>query len=104
MSIDIQSEKLISFSELASSLPRRRNGKKTHLSTVHRWRAIGLAGGIKLDAVMVGGVWVTSWEAFRKFTSRVTAAKSGSIPTDPTTQNPGSTRQATSGDPSDFKW
>ena len=75
MNIDIQSEQLITLAELARQLPRRRN-RPTHLSTIHRWRTVGVAGGIRLSAIRVGGTWCTTWPAFREFCDRVTAARS----------------------------
>lgn len=72
MSIDPSLEKLISFHELARSLPSRRNGRPLHVSTIHRWRSRGL-GGIRLEAVRIGGAWHSSEEAFSRFTARLTA-------------------------------
>ncbi len=72
MSIDITQEQLITFSELARSLPRRRSDRPVHLATIHRWRSRGLKG-IRLEAVKVGGAWHCSLEAFRRFTDRLTA-------------------------------
>lgn len=69
--IDVTREKLITFSELARSLPRRRGDRPVHLATIHRWRSRGLKS-IRLEAVRVGGAWHTSWEAFRRFTDRLT--------------------------------
>ena len=72
MAIDVKKEKLITFGGLVKTLPRRRRGKPTHISTGLRWRSLGLKG-IKLEAVRVGGVWMTSMEAFQRFTDRLTA-------------------------------
>ena len=77
MKIDIESEQLISLAELARKLPRRRD-RPVHLSTLHRWRTVGVSGGIRLVAIRVGGTWYTTWPAFRQFCDRVTAAKEGS--------------------------
>ena len=72
MAIDITKEELITFGGLVKILPRRPRGKPTHISTFCRWRFRGLKG-IKLEAVRVGGVWMTSMEAFQRFTDRLTA-------------------------------
>ena len=72
MSIDVSNEQLISFAELAKSLPRRRGDRPVHLATIHRWRSRGLKS-IRLEGVRVGGAWHTSREAFRRFTERLTA-------------------------------
>ena len=72
MSIDITHEQLITFSELARSLPRRRGDRPVHLATIHRWRSRGLKG-FRLEGIRVGGAWHTSREAFRRFVDRLTA-------------------------------
>lgn len=74
MQIDVNRESLIPLGELARSLPARRNNRPVHPSTLHRWRTSGLAGGIRLEAVRVGGAWHTSREAFARFCDRLTAA------------------------------
>lgn len=71
MPIDILREQLITFAELARSLPRRRSDRSVHLATIHRWRSRGLKG-IRLEGVRVGAAWHTSREAFRRFTDRLT--------------------------------
>lgn len=75
MPIDITKEELVTFKELARSLPRRRKNRPVHYATIHRWRSRGLKG-IRLEAVRVGGAWHTSWEAFRRFCDRLTAVES----------------------------
>lgn len=70
--IDVTRETLITFSELARLLPRRRGDRPVHVATIHRWRSRGLKS-ICLEGVRVGGAWHTSWEAFRRFTDRLTA-------------------------------
>ena len=75
MPINITEEDLVTFKELARSLPRRRENRPVHYATIHRWRSRGLKG-IRLEAVRVGGAWHTSWEAFRRFCDHLTAAES----------------------------
>ena len=85
MPIDINREELITFCELARSLPARRNSRPIHIATVHRWRAHGLKG-VRLEAVRVGGAWHTTREAFRRFADRLTAlalASEGTLPNGP---------------------
>ena len=72
MPINVFKEQLITFAELAKSLPCRRGDRPVHLATIHRWRSRGLKG-IRLEGVRVGGAWHTSREAFRRFTERLTA-------------------------------
>lgn len=71
MPIDIHSDELLTFRDLAKALPPRRQGRPIHLSTIHRWRSRGLRG-IKLEAVRIGGAWHTSWEAFARFCRALT--------------------------------
>jgi hypothetical protein len=72
--IDVEQEKLVSFSQLAQSLPRRRSNRPVHVSTIHRWRKPGLRG-VRLEAIRVGGSWHTTREAFARFCERLTAAE-----------------------------
>lgn len=72
MAIDILREELVSFRQLAASLPRRRKNRPIHTSTIHRWRRPGLRG-VRLDAVRIGGAWHTSREAFARFCEQMTA-------------------------------
>lgn len=76
MPINVESESLLSFSELAKSLPTRRAGRPVHVSTIHRWRSGGVRG-VKLESVRIGGAWCTSWEAFSRFCEKLTAAETG---------------------------
>ena len=72
MPIDIAHEHLVTFSELARSLPRRRGDRPVHVATIHRWRSRGLKG-IRLEAIRIGGAWHSSREAFGRFADRLTA-------------------------------
>ena len=87
MTFDLEKELLITFGELAKRLPRGGNGRPVSKSTLHRWRTSGIAGGIKLDAIRVGGRWCTSWAAFSRFNAQVTAAKSAPSPLPTTGSN-----------------
>lgn len=73
MPIDIASESLLTFSQLASRLPPRRCGRAVHVSTVHRWRSHGIRG-VRLEAVRIGGGWVTTLESFTRFCRELTLA------------------------------
>ena len=68
MSLDIQSEALISFADAAARLPSRPN-----LSTLHRWRLKGVRG-VRLESCLLGGKRYTSLEALQRFTDRTSAA------------------------------
>jgi hypothetical protein len=76
--IDSAAEELISFAEAANEVPRRRRGKKCHVSTIHRWAVTGIKG-IKLESI-VGGGRCTSREALARFWRRLTEARDGTTP------------------------
>jgi hypothetical protein len=80
--IDCATEGLISLADAANEVPRRRRGKRCHVSTVYRWATSGI-GGIKLESVIVGGSRCTSREALARFWRRLTEAKDGTTPAAP---------------------
>ena len=69
-------EHLISFSEAARSLPRRRANKPVHASCIFRWAATGCRG-VKLEYVQIGGTRCTSREALERFFQKLTAQSQG---------------------------
>ena len=73
--IDLNTETLVTFTQLARRLPHRRNGRPTHVSTIHRWRLNGLKG-VRLAAAKHGAIWVTSIEAYQRFVAALTLAAS----------------------------
>ncbi len=70
--IDIQKEEVVSFSEAAKRLPRRRAGKKPHVATLYRWASRGLRGS-HLETIQIGGTMCTSVEALQRFFGRLSA-------------------------------
>jgi hypothetical protein len=68
--IDSTTETLISLAEAAKAVPRRRRGRKTHLSTIYRWATIGVRG-VVLETLQCGGSRVTSREAMQRFFERL---------------------------------
>ncbi len=74
--IDVNTETIVTFSQLARRLPYRRNSRPTHVSTIHRWRANGVRG-VHLDAVRLGGTWATSLEAYARFCAELTSDADG---------------------------
>ena len=52
--IDIASEHLLTPSEAARGLPRRRRGRPIHVSTIFRWIDRGVRG-VRLEAIRIGG-------------------------------------------------
>jgi hypothetical protein len=70
MGIDIGTERLISIHEAAKMMPRGRNEKPAHVSTVIRWILYGYRG-VKLEAIRCGVKWTTSVEALQRFLTRL---------------------------------
>ena len=69
--IDLEHESLISLAEAATLLPRRRKGKKPHISCLYRWASRGLRG-VRLETVQIGGTRCTSREALARFFASLT--------------------------------
>ncbi len=76
MAIDILSESVLSLTEAASSLPRRRKGKRPDVATLYRWSTVGCRG-IRLETIQVGGCRCTSKEAMQRFFDALTAQSAG---------------------------
>jgi hypothetical protein len=59
-------------------------GKKTHISTIVRWIKKGATAPdgtrVRLEAVRLGGRWVTSREALQRFADRLTPQLDGATP------------------------
>jgi hypothetical protein len=68
--IDSTSETLLTFSQAADELPRRRRGRKVHTSTLHRWATSG-CGGVVLETLRTPGGRLTSREALQRFFERL---------------------------------
>jgi hypothetical protein len=71
--IKLNAETIISLAEAARRVPSNHRGKPPHLSTLIRWIQTG-SRGIRLEALRVGGRWVTSVEALQRFAERLTEA------------------------------
>jgi hypothetical protein len=71
--IDLSAETVIPLGDV--SLPGRA-GKRIHFSTVWRWVTYGVRGPdgsrVRLDALRVGGKWVTSEVAIQRFAEALT--------------------------------
>ncbi len=65
--IDIQREKLITLSEAAKFVPRRRRGRKVSTSTIYRWASKSGLRGTRLLTIRAGGAMCTSVEALQRF-------------------------------------
>ena len=64
--IDTATETILTLTEAAKRLPRRRRGRKTHLSTLYRWTGPGCRGVI-LEHIQIGATRATSVEALQRF-------------------------------------
>jgi hypothetical protein len=73
---NLLAEKLMSLYEAARRLPPGRRGRPVSFSCVLRWITDGIPGPggsrIKLEAVRVGGRWLTSDEALARWAERLT--------------------------------
>jgi hypothetical protein len=76
--IDWQSEDIITFAQAADTLPRRRRGQKTHVSTIYRWALSG-SKGIVLESLVTPSGRVTSKEALARFFEALTERQAGAI-------------------------
>jgi hypothetical protein len=83
--IDVTSESTISLVQAARLLPPGRGERPVTLSCLLRWVLQGARGPdssrIRLEALRLGGRWVTSREALQRFAERLTPA--GDTPTSP---------------------
>lgn len=73
-------ENLVSLVEAARSFPTS-NGRGIHVGTLGRWRSIGVRG-VRLEAVRVGGRWMTSWQALDRFVTCLNATRQASPPSE----------------------
>lgn len=64
------SENIVSLADAAKLLPRRRGGKRPHVSCVYRWTNSGCKG-IVLESTQVGATRCTSTEALERFFQRL---------------------------------
>ena len=69
--IDPTAEELITLAAACKLLPKRRRGKRPHVSCLYRWASAGL-NGIVLETIQVGSTKCTSREAVARFLTRLT--------------------------------
>lgn len=76
MSIDLRSETTIGLSQVGNYLPTGRFGSRVSVSCALRWVLDGvrLRSGevVRLEALRLGGRWITSVEALERFAARQT--------------------------------
>jgi hypothetical protein len=82
--IDPNTETLLSLTQAAKHLPRRRGGRPVHTSCVYRWTTTGCKGVI-LESIQIGGTRCTSKEALARFFQRLTH---GPTPAPPSIRTP----------------
>ncbi len=70
--INIARERLMTLSEAAKCMPRRRMGRPVTKATLLRWHAKG-KDGIQLEVAVLPGGFATSMEALQRFIDRLTA-------------------------------
>ncbi|WP_165251238.1 DUF1580 domain-containing protein [Paludisphaera soli] len=68
--IDSSCEALLPLAQAADELPRRRRGRKTHISTLYRWATAGCRG-VVLETIQVGATRCTRREALQRFFERL---------------------------------
>jgi hypothetical protein len=72
-------ETVISLADAAQLLPRRRRGRKIHVSTFYRWTTVGCRG-VVLETIQIGGTRCTSREALQRFFERLSSPSGGRTP------------------------
>jgi hypothetical protein len=73
--IDLRGESIISLAQGARTLPPGRRGRPVTLSCLLRWVLKGVqtpTGRVYLEAIRLGGRWLTSCEALQRFAERQT--------------------------------
>ncbi len=80
-SASLTAETLLSLSQAARHLPPGRRGRPVSMSCVLRWVLNGVpgpdGGRVRLEAVRLGGRWITSREAIQRFAERLTPRVEG---------------------------
>jgi hypothetical protein len=75
--INLNTETLLSFAELAARQPRSRLGRPCSVSTPWRWAMVGNKARdgsvVKLEYAKIGGRLITSVEALQRFSDRLLA-------------------------------
>lgn len=74
MPIDPFRDELLTFAQAAERLPRHRQGKAVHVTTLWRWATHGLRG-VRLETIKVGGCPYTTRRALRDFFAALSATE-----------------------------
>ncbi len=95
--LDLTAEQPISLEAAARLVPPARGGKRCHISTLLRWIVDGSrapdGSRVRLEAVRLGGKWVTSAAALQRFAERLTPRPADG-PAPPPPRTPGQRRRA----------
>jgi Protein of unknown function (DUF1580) len=79
--IDLAAEKTFALSHASKFLPSARQGKPVSLSCLLRWIFDGVrtpdGSRVRLEALRLGGKWVTSMEALQRFAEAQTPKLDG---------------------------
>jgi Protein of unknown function (DUF1580) len=74
--LDLTVENPISLAEVCRIVPPGHSGRRTHLSTVLRWVLTGARSPsgelVQLEALRIGGRWMSTREALQRFAERLT--------------------------------
>jgi hypothetical protein len=86
--IDLTREEPLPLAAAAALIPPARRGKRTALSTMLRWVLSGVrlpsGGVVRLEAIRLGGRWMTSRSALQRFAVAQTPRLDGNDETAPT--------------------
>jgi hypothetical protein len=93
--IDLSTETTVSLAQVAREQPPGRGGASCSLGCVLRWVLKGVKSPsgelVRLDAIRLGGRWLTSREAVQRFAERLTPNLSSE--TAPTPRTPSQRRR-----------
>ena len=92
--IDPIKEKVVTLAEGTRHIPRRRRGKRSHVSTMYRWTTVG-CNGVILESIQIGGTRCTSVEALGRFFKALTEKAQGAPANVPIQSSSGFERAST---------
>jgi hypothetical protein len=77
--IKMATERVVALGRAPRHFPRRRNGKRPHVATIHRWAKHGVRADdgtvVPLETIRVGRTLCTSVEAIQRFCERLGAGR-----------------------------
>jgi len=74
--IDVEIEQAITLRQATKLRALQRNGRKPHLSALHRWCSSGVKG-VVLESIVIGGSRCTSREAVDRWITALTTKANG---------------------------